>query len=193
MISLKWVGALIRYLQSVFQIISVICNVANSCESSCFFLMILYNIDMMWWLWVLFPRKLRDGSEIKLLKTIVLEESRGFHRMAMSSNVVMIWWMVTKGVAVVVAIIRVSASKSHKLLYMIDFITLLVYWQKKFDYLSSMISGPPIVNFRISYMYSLIGGPDATRCKWFAFWFLPFVYLKMFWRCFEWLVLPFLS
>lgn len=48
---------------------------------------------------------------------------------------------------------------------MIDFITLLVYWQKKFDYLSSMISGPPIVNFRISYMYSLIGGPDATRCK----------------------------
>lgn len=147
MISLKWVGALIRYLQSVFQIISVICNVANSCESSCFFLMILYNIDMMWWLWVLFPRKLRDGSEIKLLKTIVLEESRGFHRMAMSSNVVMIWWMVTKGVAVVVAIIRVSASKSHKLLYMIDFITLLVYWQKKFDYLSSMISGPPILNF----------------------------------------------
>ena len=97
MISLKWVGALIRYLQSVFQIISVICNVANSCESSCFLLMILYNIDMMWWLWVLFPRKLRDGSEIKLLKTIVLEESRGFHRMAMSSNVVMIWWMVTKG------------------------------------------------------------------------------------------------
>ena len=151
MISLKWVGALIRYLQSVFQIISVICNVANSCESSCFFLMILNNIGMMWWLWVLFSPEFKRWVWDKVVKkkTIVLEESRvsigwqWFQMLLWSDG----WW---QRVAVVVAIIRVSASKSHKLyklLYMMDFFTLLVYWQKKFDYLSSMVSGPPIVNF----------------------------------------------